>query len=297
MSDSGGEAKEYLEIIVFVPEEITDQVSNYLVELGSPGIWIKRRGKNLSITGYLSDKSKSKDIKTSINRYIDELKSLGFNAGKKRIEIRNIKEKDWFKDWKKSFEPIFVDKNIVIVPDWDQKSYPDNTVIRIKPGMAFGTGAHPTTQLCLKALKKYLESGERVIDVGCGSGILSILCAKLGASYILGLDIDQDAIENTEENLALNQVENLVEIKQGTVTASPPPEPFDVAVVNLTKKEIVESFSNIRTQVKPKGTLIFSGILEEEESEMKDFLEKRNVRIVEITRQEDWICITCRGDS
>ncbi|HEX7400954.1 MAG TPA: 50S ribosomal protein L11 methyltransferase [candidate division Zixibacteria bacterium] len=289
--------KEYLEIKVIVPEEIADQISNYLVESGSQGVWINPHSENLAITGYLSDKSKPKDIKTSIIRYLDELRSLGFKTGKNRIEIRKIKQKDWFKDWKKKFETIFVDKDIVIIPDWDQSSYPDKTVIRIKPGMAFGTGAHPTTQLCLRALKKYLGSGKRVIDVGCGSGILSILSVKLGASYILGLDIDQDAIENAEENLALNQVGNLIEIKQGTVTASSPDEPFDMAVANLTKNEIFESFTNIQTQVKSTGMLIFSGILEEEEGETRDFLEKQNIQILEITRQEEWICFNCRGNS
>jgi ribosomal protein L11 methyltransferase len=289
--------KEYLEVKVVVPEEIEDQMSNFLIELGSPGVWINPKGENSIITGYLSEKSKSKDIKISLNCYLAELKDLGFKTGKSGIKIRKIDRKDWLRDWKKSFEPIFVDTDIVIVPDWDQTSYPDKIVIRIKPGMAFGTGAHPTTQLCLRALKKYLKSGERVIDVGCGSGILTILCAKLGASYVLGLDIDQDAIENAEDNLTLNKVGNLIEIKQGTVTASSPPEPFDIAVANLTKKEIVESFTNIRIQVKLNGMLIFSGILKEEENVMRDFLEKHKVRIIDITRQEDWICLSCRGNS
>jgi ribosomal protein L11 methyltransferase len=295
MSDSGGEAKEYLEIKVVVSEKITDQVSNYLIELGSQGVWINPNRENLAIIGYLSDESKTRDIETLIHRYLNELEALGFKTGKKKIEIRKIRQKDWFKDWKKSFEPIFIDNDIVIIPDWNQTSYPNKIVIRIKPGMAFGTGAHPTTQLCLRALKKHLKSGERIIDVGCGSGILSILCAKLGASYVLGLDIDQDAIENAEENLAHNQVGNLIEIKQGTVTVSPPLQPFDIAVANLTKKEIFESFTNIRTQIKPTGTLIFSGIIKEEENEMRDFLEMQKIRIVEINSQEDWICFTCKN--
>jgi ribosomal protein L11 methyltransferase len=295
LTDLEKTTKEYLEVKVVVPEEIADQMSNFLIELGSPGVWINPKGKNLIITGYLSEKSKSKYIKISLDCYLAELKDLGFKTGKSGIEIRKIERKDWFRDWKKSFEPIFVDTDIVIVPDWNQTSYPDKTVIRIKPGMAFGTGTHPTTQLCLRALKKYIKSGDRVVDVGCGSGILSILGAKLGASYVWGLDIDQDAIENANENLELNQVFDLVEINQGTVTASTPPEPFDIAVANLTKKEIVESFNNIRNQVKLTGTLIFSGILKEEEIEMRDFLEKQNIRIVEITHQEEWICFACKN--
>jgi ribosomal protein L11 methyltransferase len=208
--------------------------------------------------------------------------------------LRKIKDKNWIEESKSNFEPIFVTDDIVIIPNWDGSSFPDRIVIRIKPGMAFGTGAHATTQLCMRAIKKYLKSGDRVVDVGCGSGILSILSAKLGASFVLGLDIDQDAIENASENLTLNQVENLVEIRQGTVSASIPAESFNLAVANLNKREIFESFEKIKMQINDKGVFIFSGILKEEENEANDFFQKKSLKSVEIVRQDDWVCFVCR---
>ncbi len=219
------------------------------------------------------------------------------DVGGGEVNTREIQDTDWSEEWKKNFVPVFVTEDIVVIPDWEKTSYPGKIVIRIKPGMAFGTGTHATTQLCMRALRKYVKSKERVVDVGCGSGILGILSVKLGASFVLGLDIDQDAIENAAENLKLNNVENSVEIKQGTVSAALSENPFDLAVANLNKREIFESFDPIRIAVKDYGILIFSGILQEEENETKKFFKAKNLKTIEITRQEEWICFTCRGNS
>jgi ribosomal protein L11 methyltransferase len=213
---------------------------------------------------------------------------------KTKVRFKKIEQKDWLKDWKKSFEPIFVSEDIVIIPSWNRTSYPGRCIIRIKPGMAFGTGAHPTTLLCMRAIKRILKPQDRVLDVGCGSGILSILSAKLGASFVLGLDIDQDAIENACENLALNQIGDSIEIKQSTVSADILNKFFDLAVANLNKKEIFESFENIKILVKAAGLFIFSGILNEEETEVRNFFKKKNSKIVEVQHQERWICFVCR---
>jgi len=133
-----------------------------------------------------------------------------------------------------------------------------------------------------------------VIDVGCGSGILSILSVKLGASYALGLDIDQDAIPDAEENLALNDAGELVEIRQGTVNAGIAPTSFDVAVTNINRIEIVESYDKIEPLVKVGGALIFSGILDGEEGYMTDFLGRQKLKDIEVTRQEEWVCFVGR---
>jgi ribosomal protein L11 methyltransferase len=201
-----------------------------------------------------------------------------------------MKDEDWIGEWQKGFEPIFVTDDIVILPSWEKALFPDKIVIRIKPGMAFGTGAHLTTRLCICAIRRFLKPQDRVVDVGCGSGILGILSLKLGASFVLGLDIDHDSIENAHENLALNQIEDSIEIKQGTISADIPKKPFDLAVANLNKREIFESFENIKMQVKKGGVLIFSGMLKEEENEVKEFFQKKRLKVVEINRQDDWGC-------
>ena len=289
--------KEYLEIEVVVSEEIADQVSNFLIDSGSVGVWTKPKGDSLAVIGYLSDKSKSNIIRNSITRYLDELRKLGLVVGEGEVSLREIQDKDWNEEWKKNFVPVFVTDDIVVIPDWEKTQFPSKVVIRIKPGMAFGTGTHATTQLCMRALRKYLKPGDGIVDVGCGSGILGILSVKLGASFVLGLDIDRDAIENAGENLKLNQMENTIEIRQGTVSAGLSDKPFDLAVANLNKREIFESFDLIRMAVKAKGILIFSGILQEEENEVKKFLENKFTEIVEISQQEEWIGIVYRGDS
>jgi ribosomal protein L11 methyltransferase len=282
--------KEFIEIEIKVPHRINDFVSNFLIELGSNGVCSKESQEGVILFGYISEQSQAKVVKQSILQYLDELKNLGFKTDKTEVRFKKIEQKDWLKDWKKSFEPIFVSEDIVIIPSWSRTSYPGKCVIRIKPGMAFGTGAHPTTLLCMRAIKKILKPKDRVLDVGCGSGILSILSAKLGASFVLGLDIDQDAIENACENLALNQIEDSIEIKQGTVSADIPNKSFDLAVANLNKREIFESYDNIKVQVKKGGLLIFAGILHEEENEVEDFFRKKGLNVVEINFRDDWVC-------
>jgi ribosomal protein L11 methyltransferase len=253
-------------------------------------VWFKPDVKGSAVIGYLSDQTNAEAIKVSIQNYLDELKTLGFQVGQSKINLRKIKEEDWSRGWKKSFKPIFVTENMVILPDWDKSVFPDKIVIRIKPGMAFGTGDHATTQLCIRALSRFLKPKDKIIDVGCGSGILSIVSARLGASYALGLDIDQDAIENANENLALNQVEETVTVRLGTANAGIPEAPFDLAVANINRIEIVESYDRIAPLVKPGGMLIFSGILEGEEGYMTDFFARQKLKHVEVTHQDEWMC-------
>jgi ribosomal protein L11 methyltransferase len=277
-----------------VPQKIADQVSNFLVEIGSKGVWLKQAEENSYVIGYFSEDKEPEVIKKSILLYLDELKRLGLKVGESKVSLRTIQEKAWAEDWKKSFEPIFVTKDIVVIPSWEKRKFSNKIVIRINPGTAFGTGDHATTQLCIRALAKSIKSGDKVIDVGCGSGILSILSVMLGASYALGLDIDQDAIFNAEENLILNHVEDKVEVKLGTANAGIPEAPFDVAVANINRIEIVESYDKIEPLVKSGGSLIFSGILEGEEGYMTDFFKRQELNVIEITRQDEWICFVGR---
>lgn len=272
-------------------------MSSFLVDLGSQGVWLEPRQGNVAVIGYLSGKADRKAARESTLSYLDELRKLGFQVGPGEVDLRRIEVKDWSEEWKKSFEPIFVTDEIFIVPQWDRSEFPGKIVIRIKPGPAFGTGDHATTQLCIRALSRLIRPKDKVVDVGCGSGILSIASVKLGASYALGLDIDQDAISNAEENLALNDAEDMVEVKLGTANIGIPQAPFDVAIANINRIEIVESYDKIEALVRGGGTLIFSGILEGEEGYMTDFFKRQKVNEIEITRQAEWICFAGRKQS
>ena len=270
-----------------VPQKIADPVSSFLTDLGSNGVWFKPAGTNMAVVAYLSD---AKGVKESILHYLDELKELGLPLGGSKVDLRTIEARDWAEECKRGFQPIFATKDIVILPDWDESEFPDKIVIRIKPGMAFGTGDHATTQLCIRAIKKLLKPGDRILDVGCGSAILGIVSAKLGASYALGLDIDQDAIENAKENLSLNDAGDIVQVRLGTANQGLGQERFDLAVANINRVEIVESYDKIEALVKDGGVLIFSGIPEGEEGYMTDFFKRQKLKEIEVTREKEWVC-------
>jgi ribosomal protein L11 methyltransferase len=288
------QTKQYIETKLVVPQGLEDQLSSFLIDLGSMGIWLEPAGEDVSVIGYLPVESETRAVREAIVNYLDDLRKLGFQLGEGRISLQKIEVKNWEEEWKKSFKPIHVTDNIVILPEWDKSNFSEKIVIRIKPGMAFGTGDHATTQLSIRALSRVVKPGNRIIDVGCGSGILSIVSAKLGAAHALGLDIDQDAMGDAEENLVLNDVEDVVEVRQGTAHAGIPPASFDVAVANINRIEIVESFDKIEPLVKTGGTLIFSGILDREEGYMTDFLRRQKLKDIEVERQEEWVCFVGR---
>lgn len=273
-----------------MPQDAADPVSSFLTDLGSNGIWFKPAGTKTAVVAYLSDESNANGVKQSILHYLDELKELGLPVKETEVGLRTIEARDWAEECKRGFKPIFATKDIVILPDWDTSEFPGKIVVRIKPGMAFGTGDHATTQLCIRAIEKLLKPGDRILDVGCGSAILSIVSAKLGASYALGLDIDQDAIENAKENLTSNDAGNVVEVRLATATPGLSQEQFDLAVTNINRVEIVESYDKIEPLVKDGGVLIFSGIPDGEEGYMTDFFERQKLSEVEITRQGEWVC-------
>jgi ribosomal protein L11 methyltransferase len=288
------QTKEYIEIKLVVPQGLEDQLSSFLMDLGSMGTWLEPAGEDVSVIGYLPADSGTDVVREAIFNYLDDLKKLGFQTGEGKINLQKIEVKNWAEEWKKSFKPIHVTDNIVILPEWDKSYFPGKIVIRIKPGMAFGTGDHATTQLSIRALSRLVKPGNRIIDVGCGSGILSIVSAKLGAAHALGLDIDRDAMDDAEENLVINKVKDVVEIRQGTAHAGIPQASFDVAVANINRIEIVESFDKIEPLVRSGGTLIFSGILDREEGYMTDFLKRQKLKDIEVERQEEWVCFVGR---
>jgi ribosomal protein L11 methyltransferase len=285
---------DYIEVRLVVPESAEEQISSFLTDLGSRGVWIQSAAKDSTVIGYLSGESDIPTVRASILGYLDGLRELGYDVKPGKIDLQRIEYKDRGDEWKKSFKPILVTDDVVILPEWDKSDFPGKIVVRIKPGMAFGTGDHATTQLCICALAKSVKPRDRVIDVGCGSGILSIVAVKLGGSHALGLDIDQDAVNNAEENLAVNSVENVVEIRQGTANAGIPPKSFDVAVANISRIEIVESYDKIAPLVKNGGILIFSGVLDGEEGYMTDFFGRQKLKDIKTTRQDEWVCFVGR---
>ena len=208
-----------------------------------------------------------------------------------------IQEQDWSQAWKSHYHPIAVGKRLMVVPAWEQPPDPARISIRMDPGMAFGTGTHPTTQLCLEAMEIYLPGREAaLIDLGCGSGILAVAALKLGAAQALGVDIDPEAVQATRENAELNGVAGQLEIGKGSVAEIRQGE-FTLRTANLVLANILapviirlldEGLPNLLT---PDGVLILSGILAEQAGDVEDALGRYNLRLLERRQSGDWVAL------
>jgi ribosomal protein L11 methyltransferase len=212
------------------------------------------------------------------------------------VQYRLIYEADWSEAWKKYYNPILIGKKLAIIPAWLENPYPDRVEIRMNPGMAFGTGTHPTTQLCLEFIEQVVTPGTDVIDIGCGSGILSIGALKLGAVHALAVDIDPDAVRVSRENAALNDVVGTFETGLGSVAEilqnkfmvrqSP------VVLANILAPVLVDLLNEgLGELVTPGGSLVLSGIIETQLPEILAAIEKNGLLVGSSKQIQDWVAI------
>lgn len=215
--------------------------------------------------------------------------------------FRELQEQDWATAWREHFHPIRVGQRFLIVPTWlvDQVEVgPDLVPIVLNPGMAFGTGLHPSTRLCLAALERYVHPGDAMLDVGSGSGILSIAAARLGASTILALDVDPVAVTATRENSQRNGLAALIEARQGSLPeADERPEGWQVIVVNILAEVIVELLEQgMARLLAAAGRLILGGIIEPHLVEVVAALSRHGLKVRERMQEEEWITLVAALD-
>ena len=208
-------------------------------------------------------------------------------------EIRELTAEDWAEAWKKGYEVQRIGRRLVVVPSWEAyTARPGEVVVCMEPGMAFGTGLHPTTRLCLSALEDHLRAGDYVLDVGTGSGILAIAAAKLGAAHVMALDIDPTAVEVARGNVLLNGVADRVAVHVGTLESLwPRIRESQVIVVNILAPTIIEMTSQLAAKLAPEGCLICSGILLEQAPAVKAALAEVGLRVVEQRSEGDWVAL------
>lgn len=228
------------------------------------------------------------DIENVLDLYREEFQSRGLTdeeLGSWDFELEEKKTEDWSQKWKEKWDVTHVTDKIAVVPDWiDYKPKENEVIIKLEPGCAFGTGTHQTTQLCMKALEKYMNKGDKVADIGMGSGILSILAKKLGATSVYGCDTDDTVIEVAKENAKKNNVEATFELG----SADNINDKFDFVCANILHFVLAEIMGDLKNLMKTGAMMSLSGILDEKKQMVIDAYEKENLELVEEIHQDQW---------
>lgn len=254
----------------------------------------KNYDSKIVIKGYFPENDELPFILEEIRKKVEILPSykLGYSYGS--VSLSEVYEKDWANSWKKYYHTTKIGENIVIKPSWEKyEAKIGENIIELDPGMAFGTGTHETTILCVKELEKYVNKDTIVLDVGCGSGILSIVSAKLGAKEVFGIDIDSVAVNSSERNVKNNNVEDVVDIKEGNLI-NVVNKKYDVVVANILAEVILILNKDINKVMKEKGVFIASGIIKDKEKDVVKSLRENNLEIIEINHMEDWVSIVSK---
>lgn len=250
---------------------------------------------------YVEEDQDPQPLLDRVKEALEELRMF-MDIGECTITESQTEDKDWINNWKQYFHQFYVD-DILIIPSWEEVKAEDQDkmIIHIDPGTAFGTGMHETTQLCMRQLKKYVNKDTQILDVGTGSGILSIAALKLGAAHAVGTDLDPCAISAVKENLEANDVPttdmnmilgNIIDDKQ--VQDEVGYEKYDIVVANILADVLIPLTPVILHQMKKGGLYITSGIIDDKEESVVAAVKAAGLEIVEITHQGEWVSVTAR---
>ena len=254
------------------------------------------------ISFYLEPETDNAAVLAAVQKGLDEIRGWGIDVGAGTIEASQTEDKDWINNWKEYFHQFYVD-DILIKPSWEevQPKDRDKLLIQIDPGTAFGTGMHETTQLCIRQIRKYVTPETLLLDVGTGSGILSIAALKLGASYAFGTDLDPCAISAAVENREVNgigeeqfQVMAGIIMEEETVKETAGYERYHMVVANILAEVLLPLTPVVVKHMKKGGIYITSGIIEEKEDAVVNAVKEAGLELLEVTRQGEWVSVTAR---
>lgn len=254
---------------------------------------LEHKGKVAVVKAYFAEEDNIEEVLAYVNERLEELKEMGLDLGEAKVEHEKMHEEDWANTWKQYYKPSKVGEKIVVKPIWEEYEAKENElVVDLDPGMAFGTGTHETTRMCIQALERYVEEESTVFDVGCGSGILAIAAAKLGAKLAVGVDLDPVAVESSIENVSynnLNNIEilhgNLVEVIDGKA---------DIVVANILAEIICILTDDVKRVLKDGGVFITSGIIHDRVDMVCEKLEATGFEVIEKNKDGEWNCIVAK---
>ncbi|TKD70181.1 50S ribosomal protein L11 methyltransferase [Pseudalkalibacillus hwajinpoensis] len=306
------------EISIHTTNEAIEAVSNILHEAGASGVviedpmdlvkaWDTTFGEvyqlnpddypeeGVILKAYMPVNSFLGETVEQIKEAINGLLVYDIDLGHNTVQISEVNEEEWATAWKKYYKPVKISERITITPTWEEYSpvKTDEIIIELDPGMAFGTGTHPTTVLCVQALEKIIQPGQRVIDVGTGSGVLSIAAASLGADSVDALDLDEVAVKSARLNTKLNKVHSKIHVSQNNLLDNIQEE-YDVVVANLLSEIIIRFTDDVARVLKPGGAFITSGIITAKKQEVKQSIIEQGLVIEETLQMEDWVAFIAR---
>jgi ribosomal protein L11 methyltransferase len=293
--------EQWTEITIVTTHEAADIISDKLHECGFQGTVFEDRDDDLEVCAiklYYPGHGQEDALHRQVQQCLDEIRQSGVNIGKAEINVAPLNQTDWGSAWKKFFKPLRVGNRLVIKPSWEPfEARPDDIIIEIDPGMAFGTGLHASTRLCLRLLEQHIRPGDTVLDVGVGSGILSIAAARLGAAYVQGVDVDPDAVDIARENIRLNaqtfgpqeSFADRVEVLVGSIDTLSMMEKFDCIVMNIRPNIILPLIPYAEAVLQTGGALIISGILEEEGAELIHEVRSFDLLVHNHLEEDGWI--------
>lgn len=314
----------WLEVTIYTSKQGLETITGILLQMGVTGFviedpddfeeFLSLRGQTwdymdvsvehlkdveTNIKFYLAENAQGQEIFIEIKNMLERLKTEEMDYGSLRLELGNVNEQDWANNWKKYFKPFTVGEKFVIKPTWE--NYDETTqrhILEIDPNSSFGTGQHYTTQLCIEQLESVIEEGQEVLDMGCGSGILSIAALMLGAEHVTAVDIDQNSVDIACENFIQNQISSARYTTYcGNVMADEGLErkighnQYDVVVANIVADVIIGMKQELKAFLKSDGKLIASGIIGDRAEEVKEHLEEIGFEVEQINEKNDWVAI------